>query len=177
MKITLLNHLPHPFRWLALVGALALAPPSAQAQTAAAVNGAGGASSKAVDDLSGYYEIEGKKPAALANFEWLQLEQKTPGKSAALTGYVRLMDRRKAEEPYWDLRFEQVTRDETRLSFRTEERGGERYEFAGDLLKTGNFAALFGDDLVVVLEGHLKKLRNGRVESDSEVKFHFFIGD
>jgi hypothetical protein len=136
----------------------------------------GSAPSKAVDDLSGYYEIAGKRPAGLADFQIFQLDQQTPGSSAVLTGYVQVRNRGKAKDPYRVLQFEQVTRAGNRLSFRTEERNGERYEFAGDLLKTGNFGALFGNDKVIVLKGHLKRLVNGEVKSDSEIKFDFFMG-
>jgi hypothetical protein len=127
-------------------------------------------------DPFGGYQILGRKPRDLADFNNFTLEMIEPpvrGQPLAVVGGVIITT---ASDSPIDTVFQMAELDltATRLAFATETRGRVSYRFEGRFLKKGDFAQ-FRRTKVAVLEGVMTKCVDGTKQAARALRFTFVV--
>jgi hypothetical protein len=120
-------------------------------------------------DIFGYYELQGKIPAAFADIREIHLagdygaQQKPP-----VHGLIRL--KKKSAK---DFAINKPTRSGKNISFTTKAVGGISYQFTGTFVKFPNNEQQAG----IVLQGVLQKFKGKTKIAEASVKFTYEAGD
>lgn len=126
---------------------------------------------------TGYYSFAGRSPKGLEEIEWIDIDtaeiKPDSYRWAAVppSGFIRAGGR--------IYKMSRVLINDRAISFSTESINGNGYHFSGRFLRGGVYYDTL-DELpsqVVVLEGRLTKMRNGRKVVERNADFTWFGGD
>jgi hypothetical protein len=136
-------------------------------------------------NLFGYYYLAENVPSWCADIDQLNLftidvhfrggdSTKPEIQPAPLWGFIRL----KADSGVrpTDFRLTDLKLNGRTFAFATQAVDSVSYDFSGAFLKLGDFPN-DPPNGEIVLAGHLRKLRSGRVLYEADVKFSYFAGD
>ena len=127
-------------------------------------------------DITGYYFLVGEQSSVSRPIKWVELSSTNKrGQIRNLRGSIRL-DQPPINGRYISLNLTSLHLVGDNLRFQSRAREGVSYEFSGRFLRLADLKEIVSPD-EVLLEGQLKQLRKGKLESEANVTFRYETGD